>query len=296
MGDPHWPTAAEWLAHGTTPAEFTVLGIPTHATSISPTGAHATPAAVRLALQRYSINASGVDLRSLSIADAGDVMNPDGVDGEARVSECIREIQTDMLFGIGGDNSLTYSLCVSRWGQDITRAGLITFDAHHDIRDGISNGSPVRRLIEAGLSGERVVQVGIADFSNSPFYAQRARDYGITVISRSELRQRTIADVMDQALLIAGSAGGPIHVDLDLDVCDRSVVPACPAAAPGGISADELRQAARLAGADTRVRSIDIAEVDATRDSADQRTTRLGALCILEAAAGFISRPEPAGQ
>jgi len=296
MSDPHWPTAASWLAQGTAPAALTVLGIPTHATSISPTGAHATPAAVRAALQRYSTFVSGVDLHAVGVTDVGDVVNPDGDEGEMRVAAAVAAIRTDLLFGIGGDNSLTYSMGVGRWGNNITSAGLITFDAHHDVRDGVSNGSPVRRLIEAGLAGNRVVQVGIADFSNSPFYAERVREYGITVIPRSELRQRTIADVMDQALAIAGSAGGPIHVDLDLDVCDRSVVPGCPAAAPGGISADELRQAARLAAASPLVGSMDIAEIDATRDSADERTVRLGALCLLEAAAGFATRPALAGQ
>ena len=34
----------------------------------------------------------------------------------------------------------------------LANAGLITLDAHHDLRDGRSNGSPVRRLIEMGLN------------------------------------------------------------------------------------------------------------------------------------------------
>src|SRR4051794_37876507 len=54
--DPRWPTAAQWLAAG--PGErnvdVAVLGVPAFATSISPTGAHATPAAVRRMLDRYS--------------------------------------------------------------------------------------------------------------------------------------------------------------------------------------------------------------------------------------------------
>ena len=99
-----------------------------------------------------------------------------------------------------------------------------------------------------------------------------------------------MATVLAEALAIAGAAGGPIHVDLDVDVCDRAVVPACPAAAPGGISADELRQVAYLAGADTRVKSLDVTEIDATIDSPDARTVRLGALLVLETAAGVGSR------
>lgn len=57
-----------------------------------------------------------------------------------------------------------------------------------------------------------------------------------------------------------------------------------------GLSAYELRQAARAAGADRRVVSIDLAEVDVTADTADQRTVRLMALCVLEAAAGLLLR------
>ena len=95
---------------------------------------------------------------------------------------------------------------------------------------------------------------------------------------------------MTEALTIAGAGGGPIHVDLDVDVCDRSVVPGCHASAPGGISADELRMAAFLAGRSPRVASLDIAEIDATADSLDGRTVRLGALCVLEAACGSTLR------
>jgi formiminoglutamase len=158
----------------------------------------------------------------------------------------------------------------------------------------VSNGSPVRRLIEAGLAGTRTVQIGIADFANSVEYSQRAADYGITVIHRDELQRRPLADLMAEALEIAGAAGGPIHVDVDVDVCDRSVAPACPAAIPGGISAYELRRATRLLAQNHLVRSIDFTEVDAAADSADGRTVRLVALCVLEAAAGLAERRGPA--
>jgi formiminoglutamase len=51
-----------------------------------------------------------------------------------------------------------------------------------------------------------------------------------------------------------------------------------------------LRQAANLAGSDSRVRAIDITEIDASLDADDQRTVRLAALLVLEAAAGFAKR------
>jgi formiminoglutamase len=68
------------------------------------------------------------------------------------------------------------------------------------------------------------------------------------------------------------------------------VAPGCPASVPGGLLADELREGVFLVSRDPRVRALDITEVDATADSPDQRTVRLSALCVLEAAAGFASR------
>ena len=293
--DPRWPRAGDlFVSSSELIADLTLVGVPAWRTSISPTGANATPEAVREALLRYSTYSTEheIDLASLRLVDAGDIEDPDGPAGEKRVITRLANSRQHhgFLVALGGDNSITYSVALGVWGEKISQAGLITLDAHHDLRDGESNGSPVRRLIEAGLSGTRVVQIGIADYSNSPEYAARARDFGITVISRASLRTRSMATVMAEALAIAGAAGGPIHVDLDVDVCDRAVVPACPAAAPGGLSADELRQVAFLAGADTRVKSLDVTEIDATIDSPDARTVRLGALLVLETAAGVGSR------
>ena len=295
--DPRWPRASAWLASGAAASpELVVLGVPAHETSISPTNAHLTPAAVREALRRYSTHslAHDVDVASVPVLDAGDVDRPDHRDGEARVAQHVRSLPArELLIAVGGDNSITFSV-MSALFPELSDAGLVTLDAHYDLRDGISNGSPVRRLIEAGLPGERVVQIGIADFSNSAEYAARARDLGITVIPRSALRARPIEDVMAEALDIAGAAGAGVHVDLDVDVCDRAVVPGCPAAAPGGISADELRRAAFVAGRDSRVRGLDLTEVDAAADAPDGRTVRLAALCVLEAAAGLALRSRSA--
>jgi formiminoglutamase len=197
-----------------------------------------------------------------------------------------------VVVALGGDNSLTVPVALGAWGAAGSTAGLITLDAHYDLRDGVSNGSPVRRLVqEFGLDGHRIVQIGIADFANSREYAQRALDFGITVVHRDELHRRPMDDVFAEALEIAGDGGGPIHVDLDVDVCDRSVAPGCPASVPGGISAYELRQAARAASADPRVASVDLAEVDVSADAPDGRTVRLAALCVLEVAAGLLDRP-----
>ena len=284
--DPKWARANTLFAKGNAKADFALIGIPAHKTSLSATSAHLTPAAVRDALARYSTfaSSSNTDLRNLTCIDLGDIANPDGSPGEAKVASALKGLlkKHKLIVALGGDNSITYSAATA-----VAAAGLITFDAHYDLRDGVSNGSPVRRLIESGLSGKKVVQIGIADFSNSPEYAARARELGITVIHRSELRGASLDQVWKRAVKVAGSR---IHVDFDMDVCDRSIVPACPAAAPGGISADEIRQFAFLAGASEEVVSVDITEIDAAKDSSDERTVRLAALVVLEVAAGLSTR------
>jgi formiminoglutamase len=285
--DPKWQRASTLISNKE--SAIGMIDVPAHKTSISQTSANKTPAAIREALTRYSTFSytTGQDLARLSIQDLGEIKNPD--DNESETTSTISKANKGLTIALGGDNSITYAVALGVLGSDLANAGLITLDAHHDLRDGVSNGSPVRRLIEAGLDPKRVVQIGINDFSNSPDYAQLAADLGITVISRSTLEQIGITEACLIALRIAG-ADGPVHVDLDVDVCDRSVVPACPAAAPGGISAYEIRQAARLLAADPRVRGIDITEIDATKDSEDGRTVRLGALLILEAVAGYQLR------
>lgn len=296
--DPSWPRAGSWLRRETADhsddgsLDLALLGIPAFRTSLSPTGAHATPAAVREALLRYSTHAHGLDLDALVVADLGDVDEPDGREGEERVRAAVADAaeRARLVVALGGDNSVTYATALGAWGPALPTAGLITLDAHHDLRDGESNGSPVRRLLDAGLDGARVVQIGISDFANSRAYSDRARDAGITVIGRDDVADRGIGAAVAEALAIAGAAGGPVHVDLDVDVCDRSVAPGCPASVPGGISAHELRRAAFLLALDPRVASLDLTEVDATADTPDGRTVRLAALCVLEAAAGLAAR------
>ncbi len=300
--DPLWPRAAHWIVPapaGNPSCDLALLGIGAHATSITPTGAHATPAAIREALAYYSTYAASrrIDLATLTALDFGDVAEPDGPQGEASVRAAVERVAgggVGLLVALGGDNSITYpvvSALASAYGDgDLANIGLITVDAHHDLRDGVSNGSPVRRLVEAGLPGRNIVQLGIADFSNSAAYAARAAEHGITVIHRSELARRPLGELLAYALDRAGADGRRVFVDLDVDVCDRAEVPACPAAAPGGITARELRDIAYGVACDPRVVGIDITEIDATIDAHDRRTVRLAALLVLEAAAGLASR------
>jgi formiminoglutamase len=274
-------------------ADIALLGFPVHKSSITPNSCHLAPKAIRSALARYSTYSASndVDLRELKITDLGDVAGADSSNGKKVIAKKVNGLldKYGLLIALGGDNSITYTVASGLFG-DLSKVGLITLDAHHDLRDGNTNGSPVWRLIQAGLPGKNIVQIGISDFANSKEYSTRAKEAGIFVITRAQLRNKSIQDAMKQAFAHLGRNVDHIYVDLDVDVCDRSVAPACPAATPGGISADELRQAAFLAGANYKVRAVDITEIDPKRDSKDERTVRLAALLVLEIAAGYKTR------
>lgn len=295
--DPKWPSAATLVHRETVSGKRNValLGVPTFKTSVSARSSSSTPKAIRRALKRYSTWSfeDRLDLgEHVALVDYGDVPDPDGKKGSARVAAALAGIAEEvrLTLVLGGDNAATWHALAALANGHFEQYGLITLDAHLDMREGRSNGSPVRQLLDEGLDPRHVVQVGLGDFTNSPDYARAALDAGITVIERDAFRKEDVASIVRRAVGIAGAGGRKIYVDVDLDVADRSVVPGCPAAAPGGLSADEVRRFVREVASSKAVAAIDFTEVDVERDSADERTVRLGALLVLEALTGVVRR------
>jgi formiminoglutamase len=295
--DPNWPSAATLLRERPVEGRRNVglIGISTYATSVTERSSTSTPSAIRAALARYSTwsFSEAIDIaETVGLVDFGDVDSPDSAGGAERVAAALSGWDPSIALRLilGGDNAATWLALRALSGGDYSNFGLVTLDAHLDMRDGVSNGSPVRQLLEDGLDGHHVVQVGLADFSNSPAYARRAHDAGVTVISRDVVHHEPVEEAARRAVAIAGAGGRHVYVDIDMDAADLMAVPACPAAAPGGLSADEMRRFVRAVSVQHGVVAIDITEIDVERDSADQRTVRLAALLVLETLAGVRRR------
>jgi formiminoglutamase len=292
--DPLWPTAAGWLARGGEAPDLVVLGVPLSVTSITqPSGAHETPPAVRRRLTGLSTFNSerDVDVGDLIARDLGDLgLQPSGKEIADGAGEAARQALLTVL--LGGDNAITYPALMGIAGDSLEAWGLVTLDAHHDVRtyDGRpGNGSVVRALIDAGLPGNQVVQVGIAGFSNSAPYRRWCEDEGVDVVTAAEVRFGSLEDVLVEAFDRLALSVDYLYVDLDVDVLDSAYAPACPGARPGGLVPGELLAAAFLTGRNPRVRAIDIVEVDARADLG-WRTVDMAALCLLNAAAGLHER------
>jgi formiminoglutamase len=295
--DSNWPTASSLLRDEPIVGRRNValLGVSTYATSVSKRSSTSTPSAVREALERYSTWSfhGRFDLsENVVLIDHGDVEDPDGEGGHERVADALAKVErfAALTILLGGDNAVTWHALSALVKDHVEDYGLITLDAHLDMREGRSNGSPVRQLLEEGLDARHVVQVGLADFSNSAAYARESLEKGVRIIERDAFHREDAASIARRALEIASHGGRKVYVDIDLDAADRSVVPGCPASAPGGLSADELRDFVREVTSYKSVVAIDFTEVDVEQDSPDQRTVRLAALLVLEALAGVRRR------
>ena len=272
-----WPRASDWLAgRSKDPEALVVAGVPLTAGAVTPAGYEQGPAAVRARLAKLSTwhGEWRIALEDVPVRDLGDSAVPP-------------PLSAPLTILVGGHNAVTWH-ALRRDGLD--RWGLLTLDAHHDVRPyragAVGNGSPVRALIDAGLPGANVVQVGIHGFSNSRAHREWCESQGVHVHGPDR-----IGDV--PALLDELAARcEEIYVDIDLDVLDRAFAPACPGARPGGVSPRNVFDAAFAAGTHPQVRAVDIVELDPLADVA-HITTDTAALALLNVAAGYVARVQP---
>ena len=298
--DPFWPRANAWLAGahgGKTLGALAVLGAPVRLGSITPGRCDLAPAAIRAILRRFSCYdiESDADLHLLEARDLGDLSLAD-----LKLEDAFRPLRdavrnalagADAIAILGGDNGVTRP-AAHGLADSLNKVGMITLDAHFDLRDlgnGLSNGNPIRALLADGLPGANIAQIGIQPFANSRAYAEVARDAGITAITMNQVRAHGIEAFLNEALDDLSSRVEAIYVDLDIDVLDRIFAPATPGSRPGGLTPWELRRVAWLCGFHPKVRAIDLVEVDPTLDVADA-TVMTTASCLLSFASGLLCR------
>jgi len=270
-----WPNLSDLIVGLETSAPVGLVGAPLAAGSVTPGGCDQAPELLRQTLRRigrYDIE-TGRQI-STRIADRGDVEIA-GLSIE-QATEPIRDaVQFSaslhaLTLLVGGNNAVTRP-GVLGLGLPLERVGLITLDAHFDMRDlhqGLSNGNPVRALIADGLVGANIAQIGLASFANSEAMHRDAVAAGNLVITIGEVRLNGVERAIERALAHVAHCEA-IVVDCDIDVIDRSQFPAAPGARPGGMAAADFFRAVRYLASDPRVRVIDLTEWDPPLDPTD---------------------------
>jgi formiminoglutamase len=290
-----WPNLSDLIVGADKSALVGLVGAPLAEGSVTPGGCDQAPGLLRQTLRR--IGRYDVETRrelSTEIADRGDVELA-GMSIEQAIGPIMEAVGASaaahrLTLLVGGNNAVTRP-GVLGLGLPLETVGLITLDAHFDMRDtdeGLSNGNPVRALIEDGLPGANIAQIGLASFANSRKMHEDALAGGNLVVTMSEVRRLGIALAVDRALDHVTRCEA-IVVDCDIDVIDRSQMPAAPGARPGGMAVHDFFAAVRRLAAEPRVRVIDLTEWDPPLDPSDL-SALTAARWVAECLAGFEIR------
>jgi formiminoglutamase len=272
--------------------DIAILGAPLSKPSISHSGASFAPDAIRRCLNSfttYNIEEE-TDISSQKIIDFGDItMHPTSIEEcHQRIYQAAKEITeiqaAPLTIILGGDHSITTST-VKAIKETKGTVGIIQLDAHHDLRNtedgGPTNGTPFRRLIEERhLKGEYLIQIGIRNYANAKAYHDYAIENGVTVYTMKDVRQRPIAELIQDALNQLENKVDTIYLSVDMDVIDQAYAPGCPAIGPGGMDPDTLSEVVQQAIQHPKVNTMDIVEIDPTLDIRDM-TSRIASLLII---------------
>lgn len=276
-------------------AQVAFLGAPQSEKSLTPGRCDQAPKFLRETLKRFSVFdlETGTDLAALPVFDGGDLvlktLTPE--QSFAPIREAVAALASKRALTIicGGNNAVTRP-GVHGLG-DLATTGLLTLDAHFDLRDtdcGLTNGNPLRALIEDGMPGRNIAQIGLAPFANTRRAFEFATAQGIFVRTIADVKTCGIAATLEEAL-DALSHCARLYVDFDIDVIDRAQCPGAPGARPGGLAADDFFAAARLLGAEAKVKAVDLTEFDPSLDVGDITALTAGRW-MCEVLAGFGAR------
>ena len=290
-----WPNLSELVSADASDAPVGLVGAPLAQGSVTPGRCDLAPQLLRTTLRRIGrydvvtgrelatqvLDYGDVPLDGLTIKDATPVIR-DKVAASAATHA--------LTLLVGGNNAVTRPGLLGI-GLPLEKVGLITLDAHFDMRDldgGLSNGNLVRALLKDGLPGSNIAQIGMAPFANSAQMHRDAIESGHFVATIIDVRREGILALVSHALDRLHHCEAVV-VDCDIDVIDRSQFPAAPGGRPGGISSHAFFEAVRALAANPKVRLIDLTEWDPPLDPTDLSALTAGRW-VAECLAGFEMR------
>ncbi|MFB6153209.1 MAG: arginase [Halodesulfurarchaeum sp.] len=195
---------------------------------------------------------------------------------------------------LGGDHSIAIGTLAGS-ARDAA-IGAIWFDAHGDFNtpatsaSGNVHGMPLAAALgrgafadmpwaqATGLQEENLVWVGLRNLDDAERETIRASD--ATAYTMSDIDERGVGPVVDEAVDVAADGVDGLHVSLDLDWVDPDEAPGVGTPVRGGVTYREAHTAmevvARKATEAGALRSMDVVEVNPILDT-ENRTASLAA-------------------
>lgn len=214
-------------------------------------------------------------------------------DVNTRLARQVRETIEEGVFPLvlGGDHSIAIG-SMNGSARDVD-LGVVWFDAHADLNtpetspSGNVHGMPLGAALGRGLfedldwahapriREESVAYVGLRSIDDRE--RELIQDSEITSFTMSDIDNRGIATVVEEALEVATTGTDGIHVSLDLDWLDPKTAPGVGTPVRGGVTYREAHSALETVSArhaeDGVVRSMDIVEVNPILDEANETAT-----------------------
>lgn len=240
-------------------------------------GAAEGPAAFRKAFFRLDATCLG----HRTLWDAGDMPASAPYDSfleAARrvVGTCIQAQALPIVIGGGHDCSYgSYQGFCDALGA---APAVIAVDAHLDLRPthSPSSGNPFYRMLEHGLTGDRLVEVGLVPWVNAAAHRQYAEARGAALHFLEPGHEHLAVDRVRESLAAFEARALRVLATLDLDAFNAASAPGVSAVNPWGLSAGSGLAMAQALGACPAVACLDLMELAPPLDP-DGRTARFAA-------------------
>ena len=233
---------------------------------------------------KSSVEGSFLDFEKLSLEEIHvDLENID--EANHLIFENSKEIfeKNFKSFFIGGDHIITYKI-VQAFQNIEANPLLVVFDAHIDCGDGdekgderVSNKNWLRKLVDEGFSGGRIILVSARNFNNSSL--DFLKENNITLVKMGVLRE-DIEGVCDLIMERAKDSTG-FYISIDISSLDSAFVLGANNPEPGGLSSGDLIYFLRRLSLLDNFKGGDVVETNPLKDVNDL-TVNLSARLLAE--------------
>lgn len=205
---------------------------------------------------------------------------------------------------LGGDHYISYPAAIGfEQGMKTVKGdgdiGYIHIDSHLDLTDDteawgkLYHGSIARRVSELeSFDGSRMAWIGIGGSFQAAERWDYARESGATVFTTRHVDEMGVAEVVRQALEVAGRDTKTVYLTVDIDVVDHAFAPGTGSYVFGGISSSQFLHMMDLLGRAPVIGGMDLVEVAPPLDPTGC-TSRLAATALITFLRRRIFEVEP---